>query len=434
LLKSVAHNVAAAANEPAAAGTPASGMARRALFVLTLINLFNYLDRLVVPAVAESLKNPSELGLTDSQLGYLASGFILVYMVTSPLFGTLGDRGKRTGLIALGVAIWSVATAAGGLARNFLALFFARASVGIGEAAYGTIAPSVLADYFPSSRRGRVFAVFFSAIPIGSALGYVVGGAINQRFGWRAAFFVAGIPGLLLALLILGIAEPARGAHDDPAEMAARAATKQTTAWGTNRGLFANRPYLLTVLGYAAYTFALGGLAFWMPPFLQRVRGLSPAAATVQFGGIVVVTGFLGTFAGGWIGDRFLGRVRHAYLLVSGIATLAAVPFCIAALVSPTPAVYLSSLFVAELLIFASTGPINSAIVGYVAPTERATAVALSIFMIHLLGDVPSPTLIGWISDRSSLGQGVLIVPVAVLASGIIWTAAALRRERATSV
>ena len=404
-----------------------SPMARRALAVLTLINMFNYVDRFVVPPLVESLRT-SDLHLNDVQAGLLGSGFIIVYMATSPLFGILGDRGKRTGLIALGVGIWSLATTLGGFARSFLALFFARASVGIGEAAYGTIAPSLLADYFPKSKRGRVFAVFFAAIPIGSALGYVIGGLVDQHFGWRAAFFVAGAPGLLLAFLILGLREPPRGAQDETdADVEAGAA--KAGGWASYGRLLRNRSYLLTVLGYAAYTFALGGLAFWMPTFLERVRGVSKAAATVQFGGIVVATGFVGTFAGGWIGDYFLPRARHAYLLVSGIATLVAVPFCIGALVSPTPSVYLTSLVIAELLIFASTGPINSAIVNYVAPGERATAVALSIFGIHFLGDVPSPTMIGWISKASSLDRAVLIVPVAVLIGGIVWTYGALRTD-----
>src|SRR5262249_7840630 len=164
------------------------------------------------------------------------------------------------------------------------------------------------------------------------------------------------------------------------------------TSWiAAYRHLLRNRPYALTVLGYAAYTFALGGLAFWAPTFLERVRGLPKSAATVQFGAIVVATGFIGTFAGGWLGDFFLKRTPQAYLWVSGWATLAAAPAALAAFVAKDRLVYMSAIVIAELLLFASTGPINSAIVNLVAPTERATAVALSILAIHLLGDVPSP-------------------------------------------
>src|SRR6185369_3660932 len=191
--------------------------------------------------------------------------------------------------------------------------------------------------------------------------------------------------------------------------------------------LLKNRPYRLTVLGYAAYTFALGGLAFWAPAFLERIRGMPKAQATVQFGSIVVVTGFIGTFAGGWAGDFFLRRSKEAYLWVSGWVTLAAAPAALLAFVSPNPAVYMPAIVVTELLLFASTGPINSAIVNVVAPTERATAVALSILGIHLLGDVPSPPLIGALSDATSLGTAFLILPAVIALAGGIWLYAAKR-------
>ena len=408
--------------------------ARLGLAVLTLINLFNYLDRYVVASLVESLKK-APLHLSDTQLGSLMTGFVLVYMMTSPIFGTLGDRRGRPRLLALGVGIWSAATALGGLARNFAGLFAARATVGVGEAAYGTIAPALLADYFPREKRGRVFAVFFAAIPIGSAAGYVLGGLMDQKFGWRAAFFVAGVPGLLLALLCLGLKDPPRGAQDrgvrdegggvlppHPVPLPGGEGVRKSYA-----RLLKNRAYRLTVLGYAAYTFALGGLAFWAPAFLERVRGMPKAQATVQFGAIVVATGFVGTFAGGWAGDFFLRRSKEAYLWVSGWVTLAAAPAALVAFVSPNPAVYMPAIVATELLLFASTGPINSAIVNVVAPTERATAVALSILGIHLLGDVPSPPIIGALSDATSLGTAFLILPAVIALAGGIWLYAAKR-------
>jgi MFS family permease len=407
-----------------------------ALAVLTLINLFNYLDRYVVSSLVESLKK-SELRLSDTQLGSLMTGFVLVYMLTSPVFGTLGDRRGRPRLLALGVGIWSVATALGGFARSFAGLFAARATVGVGEAAYGTIAPAFLADSFPKEKRGRVFAVFFAAIPIGSAAGYILGGLMDQRFGWRAAFFVAGVPGLALALLCLGLRDPARGGQDSEDQGRSQEprphpapVPKGEGVVGSYWRLLKNREYRLTVLGYAAYTFALGGLAFWAPAFLERVRGMSKADATVQFGAIVVATGFVGTFAGGWAGDFFLKRSESAYLRVSGWVTLAAAPAAVVAFVSPSKPVYLSAIVVTELLLFASTGPINSAIVNVVAPTERATAVALSILGIHLLGDVPSPPLIGALSDATSLGTAFLLLPAVIAIAGAIWLTAS-RRGRA---
>ena len=414
--------------EGAPVGPEFARLGRRALAVLTLINLFNYLDRWIVAALAESMKH-SELRLSDTQLGSLMTGFIIVYMIAAPLFGSLGDARSRTRLLGLGVAIWSVATALAGLATSYASLFAARAAVGVGEAAYGTISPALLADYFPRERRGRVFAIFFAAIPIGSALGYIVGGLVDHYFGWRQAFFVAGVPGLVLAALALRLYDPPRGAQDGVA--GPDAVSLGGAARAAYAALVRNRPYILTVLGYAAYTFAIGALAFWTPAFLERTRGIPKAQATVQFGAIVVVTGFIGTYAGGWIGDSVLRVSRQAYLWVSGVVTLLAAPLTLVALAAPQPAVYWTAIVAAELCLFASTGPINSAIVNVVSPHMRATAVALSIFTIHLLGDVPSPSLVGLLSDARSLGEAVLIIPLAVLAGGIIWTYAAWRGGRA---
>jgi MFS transporter, Spinster family, sphingosine-1-phosphate transporter len=406
------------------------------LAILSFINLFNYLDRFLVPALYESLKH-SELRLTDAELGSLMSGFLAVYTLAAPVFGALGDRRSRPRLIAFGVGFWSLATSLSGFAGSYFALLAARASVGIGEAAYATIAPSLLSDYFPIDRRGRVMAIFFCAIPVGSALGYVVGGLMNVHFGWRPAFFVAGIPGLALAVLCLWLRDPPRGSQDAapsadrgaPANPGASADGPRFDIKTTYLHLLRNRPYVFTVLGYAAYTFALGGLASWMPAFLERVRGMSPDKATVQFGEIVVVTGFVGTFVGGWLGDYCAKRSKQAYLLVSAIATLVAAPFAWYALTVASSTEYLVCMVMAQLLMFLSTGPINACIVNLVLPNQRATAVALSVFTIHLLGDAISPLLIGAVSDATSLGQALKIVPAAIVIAGILWGWAA--REQA---
>jgi MFS family permease len=417
---------------PADDSSDARRAARYALVVLTGINLFNYLDRWVLAAVNESIK--PALGLSDTELGTVATGFILVYMATSPVFGALGDRRKRPPLIALGVVIWSVATALAGFARGYWSLFAARSFVGVGEAAYGTIAPALLADFFPLARRGRIFAIFFAAIPIGSAAGYVVGGLADQHLGWRAAFWVAGAPGLLLTALVLRVREMPRGGQDEAAaresgEPVPHAAAHESVL-AAYRHLLRNGQFVLTCLGYAAWTFAIGGLAFWMPSFLERVRGLPRQEATVTFGAIVLVTGFVGTFAGGWIADWLHRYTSQSYLWVCGVATLLAAPLTFVAFTAASKTVYLTAIVIAEVLAFASTGPVNSAIVTLVAPTERATAVALSILVMHLLGDVPSPPLIGWASDHSSLARAFMIVPVAILISGAIWSFGAWRGGR----
>ncbi len=284
-------------------------------------------------------------------------------------------------------------------------------------------------------RRGRVFAVFSAAIPIGSAAGYVLGGLVDHAFGWRAAFFVAGLPGLLLAYMTSRLFDPPRGAQDGmetaAAGVTAHSAGLGRQAFAAYASLLRNVPYMLTVLGYAAYTFALGALAFWTPAFLERERGLARTDATVQFGAIVVLTGFAGTFFGGWLGDRLLPRLRESYLWVSGVSTLAAVPFAWIAFTARGRWVYTVAIVVAEILVFVSTGPINSALINMVEPGRRATAVALSILAIHLLGDVPSPPLIGYVSDLSSLGRAMLILPVAFGVSGLIWIFAAWRGGKA---
>jgi MFS family permease len=301
--------------------------------------------------------------------------------------------------------------------------------VGVGEAAYGTIAPALLADFFPLERRGRVLSIFFMAIPVGSAAGYIIGGLVDQHFGWRAAFWIAGAPGLVLSLLVLAVKDPPRGAHDGVETGFSRSAPAKAGAYTTYRDLLRNRRYLFTALGYGAYTFALGGLGFWMPAFLERVRGMSHSQATVTFGTITLATGFVGTFIGGWLGDRFLRRSKQSYLWVSGIATFLAAPVTYVALSNPNRNVYIPAIVVAEVLIFMCTGPVNSAIVSLVKPTERATAVGLSVFVMHVVGDIPSPPLIGFLSDRSSLEQAFLIVPLAIVLSGVIWTVAARLRD-----
>jgi sugar phosphate permease len=295
-------------------------------------------------------------------------------------------------------------------------------------------------------------AIFFCAIPVGSALGYVVGGLVDKHYGWRAAFFVAGVPGLLLAALCLLLLDPPRGAldasagpadaaHPDPehgagadiAGFAPSGTPPSKTAPGSIRKdtwtaygrLMHNKPYVLTILGYAAYTFAVGGLAVWMPAFLERARGIPRSEATVSFGAIVVITGFIGTFVGGWLGDACAKYSRQAYLWLSAIATLVAAPFVWMALTTGSHTMYLVCMVCAQLLLFLSTGPINAAILNLVSAGERATAIALGVFAIHLFGDALSPPLIGALSDHFSLAQAVKIVPIAVVIGAGIWAWAA---------
>ena len=423
---------------------PSPSVARPALValsVLTLINLLNYLDRYIVAGIVPDLKAPP-LSLSDHQVGMLTTAFFVVYTVVAPVFGWLGDRGSRTRPIAVGVLLWSIATVLSGFAQTYGHLLGARAILGIGEAAYVSIAPALLSDAFARGQRGRVLSVFNMAIPVGAALGYITGGLFSHQHQWRHAFFVAGAPGIVLALLVLVLKDPPRGSQDSAgqegagqggatANLGGNPAPAAGNAISVYLGLLRRPPYLMTVLGYAAYTFALGGLAVWMPYFLEKVRNVPAVQATTSFGAIVVVTGFLGTFLGGWLGDYWQKRSRQAYLWMSGWITLIAAPCAFVALTAAAPSVYYPAIVVAELLLFMSTGPVNSAIANLVSPTERASAFALSMFTIHLLGDIPSPTLIGWMAEVSSLGSAVLIVPAAVVVSGVIWLLSAQVSARA---
>ncbi|HEV2228227.1 MAG TPA: MFS transporter [Steroidobacteraceae bacterium] len=407
---------------------PPPRAANRALFVLTAINLLNYLDRYLVPPLVPDLKGA--MALSDQEVGWLWPAFMLVYMVTAPAFGAWGDRGSRRRPIALGVLIWSLATVLSGLARSYPQLLGARALVGVGEAAYVAIAPALLADCFALSARGRVYAVLNMAIPVGAALGYVLGGLIGQHAGWRDAFFICGAPGALLAAAVLLIPDPPRGVQDRLAAADIPPAAEGRGALAVYWSLLRRAPYMLVVLGYAAYTFGLGGLGFWMPAFLERVRGVPPVAATRDFGMVVVLTGIVGTLLGGWLGDYCLRRSRAGYLWFSAAVTLAAAPCALMALIAPAPAQYYPAIVAAELLLFMSTGPVNAAIANMVSPLERASAIALSMFIIHLLGDVPSPPLIGHLSDASSLGRAVLVVPVTIGIGGIVWLLSARSAAR----
>jgi len=390
------------------------------LAVLTAINLLNYIDRFVFPAVSESIKH-SPLAPTDTQIGLGSTAFLAVYLLVAPFFGAVGDRPNRLRWVAGGIFLWSAATALGGLARTMPELIAARSLVGIGEAAYTAIAPAILADYFSEKSRGRAFAIFFAAAPVGAALGYGIGGFVDAHWGWREAFFVTGAPGLVVAWLLLGLRAPTKTAMKP---------SSQGSAMRNYGYLLRDTQYRLTVLGYAAYTFAVGGIAAWMPVFVQRAHGLSSAVANSQLAIMLVVTGIVGSLGGGWIGDRLLRRRREAYLWLSSVTTLLAAPLAWIAFTTSNIDVYLVTLFAAELLIFTCTAPINSKLIDMVPPGMRAAAMALCMCTIHLLGDVPSPTLIGWISDRSSIQQGVLVIPVAVVVSGVIWVLAAWRGSR----
>lgn len=388
-----------------------SGYRRYALALLLAVNLLNYIDRQVLYAVFPLIK--ADLRLSDTALGFLGSAFMLCYMLSAPLLGWLGDRASRVRLASAGLVVWSLATALAGFAPGYRTLLAARTAVGVGEASFGTVSPGLIADFFPKARRGRVLAWFFLAIPVGSALGYLLGGVLGQRFGWHAAFLMVGTPGLLLAIPLWFLREPPRGGD---AGAAHRPAEKPAEGYAA---LFRNRSFVLNTLAMAAMTFALGGLAQWMPSFLHRVHSLDVARGNTLFGAVTVLAGIAGTLTGGWLGDRLQRKSGRGYLLVSGWGFLIGTPIAAWAILSPTLSGCMTAIFLAEFFLFLNTGPLNTVLVNVTVPTVRAMAFAVNIFFIHALGDAVSPAILGWCSDLWGLRSALLITPCAMALAGL---------------
>lgn len=398
--------------------------ARRTLALLTALNVLNYLDRYVAAAVLPLLL--ADLALSDAQGGMLHTAIIATYTLVCPLAGWAGASAPRFKLAALGALLWSAATFASGLAGGYLALLLARALVGVGEATYAVIGPTLIADTTPPARRGRALAVFYSAIPVGSALGFQLGGWAGTAFGWRQAFFVAGLPGLLLGLTLLRARDPVRGGLD-----ATTAPSTGLSVAATLRALARRRAFLHNTAAQTIYTFALGGLAYWMPTFYTRARGLSLTRATFLFGAILVLSGFLGTLLGGWLGDRLARRSRAAHFTFSGGSLLCALPGIWLAVTATTPAAYWTGLAIALFLLFLNMGPLNAAMINALPPDLRERAYGVNTFAIHALGDAISPALIGLASDRLGLAWPITVTAMLLPLSGLVLLAgrAALRHD-----
>jgi MFS family permease len=382
---------------------------RLLLAVLTGLNILNYIDRNVLFAVQSDVKK--EFLVTDGQIGILTSAFFFTYMFAAPLVGWMGDRFPRKNIVVFGILVWSGFTFLTWFVHDYNQLLFRHAIVGIGEASYATIAPTLIADSFPPLKRGRMLSIFFLGLPVGSAAGYFVGGFVAHQFGWRAPFMAAGIPGFLLAFLLWMLPEPPRGQQEESAP-----ADLRTLLVGLSR----NGAFITATLGMALYTFAVGGMQVWIPTFLVRVRGMGLRAANIDFALVTIINGIGATLLGGWIGDRLLKRYFGAYYSFSGIAMLIAVPFMVAAIYVGGTFMF-PAIFAAVFFILVGTGPTNAALVNSVSAGIRSTALAVNVFVIHLLGDAFSPALIGKISDKTgSLQVAFWVAFVAAGISGVI--------------
>jgi len=400
---------------PFASPVPAKLYPRTALALLTALNLLNYVDRSVLFAVQDLVKD--EFHRSDASFGLLTSVFFIFYMCAAPFMGPLSMRFSRKAVIIVGALIWSLATLLTAVTTNFTELLIRHTIVGIGEASFVILSPIFVADMFPEDERGRVMGIFYLALPVGTALGYLLGGVLGPKYGWRAPFYVGAAPGVLLAFLLLFIPEPRLGQFDAPEKT-----TEPETLQGfihTLKGLARNPAFLTATLGMATMTFALGGLQVWMPTFLHRAHGYSLLQANVLFGSSTIFNGLFASLVGGWISDWLLKRTRSAHYLVSAVSLGIGIPAMCVALFA-TGKVMVVGIFVAEFLLLLNTGPLNAAVINSVGPHVRAAALSVNIFIFHLLGDVPSAYLIGVASDRYSLQIAFLGPVVAIALSSAI--------------
>ena len=389
--------------------------AHSALLLLLGINLFNYIDRQILAALEPDIR-AAFFAAGDvnamTKTGLLGVAFFVTYMISAPILGLLADRFSRWIIVGLAVILWSLASGASGLAATFAILFATRIFVGIGEGGYGPAAPTILSDLFPIERRGRIMAIFYTAIPVGSALGYVIGGLVGAHLGWRWAFYLVTPPGLLLGLLCFWQRDP-RVAENHLVQESPRRSLANYVR------LFRTRSYLINCIAQTLMTFVTGGLGFWASAYL-RYRNQSPEAGMTIFGLITVVAGLVSTLLGGIIADKLRSRVPGSYFWVSGIGMLIACPFFIVTLYIPFPAAWIP-MFVAIFFLFLNTGPSNTALANVSLPAVRATAFAVNIFVIHALGDVQAFWLLGYIGGHTNMHVAFLFVSGMIFASGLAW-------------
>ncbi|HJT36149.1 MAG TPA: MFS transporter [Pirellulales bacterium] len=398
-------------------------LARWTVGLLLTINLLNYVDRFVLAAAVPEIKaeflSPDDPE-SRSKMGTLNAAFLWSYMLTAPIFGRLGERMSRWKLIGLAAIGWSLASGASGLAQTFTMLWLTRLFVGLGEAAYGPVAPTVLADLFPPERRGQVLSWFYMAIPVGSAIGYALGGTIADHWHWRWAFYIVVVPGMLLGVASFFMPDPRRGGAEVQPVVEHRARL-------ADYGMLLRTPsYVFNTLGMTALTFAIGGVAYWMPDYVSVFRGEGELGrVNLIFGSITVVTGITATLLGGLAGDWLTKRFAGGYFLVSGAALLLAFP-CFQLVLHtpfrPFPWAWIW-IFMTEFFLFFNTGPTNTIIANVTHPSVRSTAYAVNIFMIHLLGDAISPALIGALADRfgGDMNIGFSAVSCAIVVGAVFW-------------
>ncbi|CAM2856939.1 MFS transporter [Paenibacillus sediminis] len=383
--------------------------AKRVFFLFLLLNILNYLDRNVTSGVLPVLQQ--DFKFNDAAAGLLGTAFMITYAITAIPFGIWSDRWKPHKVAAIGTAIWSIATIGSAFAWSFSSLYLFRALVGIGEAAFVTTGSSILSGLYPEGKRAKTLGLFNLGLPIGSALGVTLGGAIASSLGWEWAFAIVGIPGLLLAYLTWRLPDVDFSKVKGEGRLEIRK--------GDVIKIFSNIPFLLSSLGYAGIAFAFGAIAYFGPSLLHRSFGFSVASSGTVAGGLIVVAGLIGAPLGGMIADMWQKRnPRGRIYTVSSAMLLSAICLAIGMQVLSLPLLFASVFFMMWHV------GIASAIVFDVSyrPLWNTTQ-ALAMFIMHLFGDVFSTTIVGTISDRSGLVQAIQILSVPMLASALLFIA-----------
>lgn len=435
---------------------PPSGVSRvRALltvFILCYINLLNYMDRFTVAGVLPDIEH--YFGIDDGKSGLLQTVFICSYMFLAPFFGYLGDRYNRKIIMSVGIAFWSLVTLASSYTprEHFWLLLLTRGLVGVGEASYSTIAPTIIADLYVKGKRTNMLSIFYFAIPVGSGLGYIVGSQVGYiAQDWHWALRVTPALGLIAVILLLFVVqEPKRGAIEARPEH-----HLHRTSWLTDlQALSRNYSFVLSTLGFTAVAFVTGSLALWAPTFLLRaaiftgvkapcVDGHCSSSDSLIFGAITCVTGVLGVASGVQVSRQLRKKTARADPLVCAAGLLLSAPFLYLAIVfaeSSTIATYVF-IFLGETFLSMNWAIVADILLYVVVPTRRSTAEAFQIVIAHLLGDAGSPYLIGVVSDslrRSdsflwqfrSLQLSLLLCSFAAVVGGAFFLATALFIER----
>ena len=364
------------------------------LAVLFVVYVFNFIDRQILSILLQPIKE--DLQVSDTAMGFLTGfAFAVFYALAGLPLARVADRWVRRSLIALSLATWSLMTAASGLARNFTDLALARVGVGIGEAGCTPPAHSLLSDYFPPERRATVLAVYACGIYMGVGLGFWLGGWLNDAFGWRVAFMVIGLPGVAMAVVVrFTVREPPRGMSERTA-----AASRSYSLGETWRFLTRLPSGRRISLGAAFQAFVGYGLGAWIPAFFIRLHGMTPGELGLWLSWITGIGGAIGAFSGGWLADRWVRDQPKARAYISLVGALCSIPFIVAALVLENTTLALLSFFPANIFGTMWIGPAGSIVQDLAPPAMRATASAVFIFILTMIGLGAGPQTVGILND-----------------------------------